>query len=173
MSAEPEAAPAGLRTVWCGTLGAEDTGRRVTACGWVSARRDHGEHLVFVDLRDRTGLVQCVIDGGPTLRAEYVLAVEGTVRRRPPGTENPALPTGEVELVDCRVRVLSEAEPPPFPLSERTDAARPDAARPDAARPAAERPDGDRPEVDESVRLRYRYLDLRRPKMQANLRLRA
>lgn len=164
MSADGEApAPAGLRTAWCGELRAGDADRRVTVCGWVSARRDHGEHLVFVDLRDRTGLVQCVIDGGPTLRSEYVVAVEGTVRRRPPGTENPALPSGEVELAGCRVEILSEAEPPPFPLSERADAARPD----------AERSDGERPEVDESVRLRYRYLDLRRAKMQANLRLRA
>jgi aspartyl-tRNA synthetase len=147
-----------LRTAWAGALRAADAGRRVTVCGWVAARRDHGEHLVFVDVRDRTGLVQCVIDGGPTLRVEYVVAVEGTVRRRPAGTENPTLPSGEVELADCRVEVLAEAEPPPFPLSERADTAGPEM---------------DRPEVDESVRLRYRYLDLRRSRMQANLRLRA
>jgi aspartyl-tRNA synthetase len=141
-------APAGLRSAWCGALRPDDAGQVVRVCGWVAARRDHGEHLVFVDLRDRTGVVQCVIDHAPALRLEYVVVVEGTVRRRPAGTENPALPSGEVELADCRVEVLGEAEPPPFPLSERA-------------------------EPDESLRLRYRYLDLRRARMQANLRLRA
>jgi aspartyl-tRNA synthetase len=137
-----------LRTDLCGRLGLADVGRAVRLCGWVARRREHGEHLAFVDLRDHSGLVQCVVDGSVDVRSEYVLAVEGTVRRRPEGTANDRLATGQVELGDCRVEVLSAAEPPPFPVDDRTDA-------------------------DEPVRLRYRYVDLRRPRMQANLRLRA
>jgi len=137
-----------LRTHWCGELRAEHAGARVSLCGWVAGRREHGEHLAFVDLRDHTGVVQCVVDGASDLRAEYVVRVSGTVRERPEGTANPNLATGDVEVGDCDVEVLSTAEPPPFPLSDRVDA-------------------------DEVLRLRYRYLDLRRPAMQRNLRLRA
>jgi len=137
----------GMRTHLCGELRAEHAGTRVTLCGWVGKRREHGEHLSFVDLRDYSGIVQCVVDGSVDVRSEWVLRVEGTVRRRPEGTDNPELPTGEVEMADCSVEVLSEAEPPPFPVDDRA-------------------------EVDESVRLRYRYVDLRRPRMQHNLRLR-
>ena len=137
-----------LRSDYCGTLTEADEGRLVTVCGWVASRREHGEHLAFVDLRDHTGLVQCVVDHAHDLRAEYVLRVTGAVRRRPAGTANPNLPTGEVELGDCEVEVLSTAEPPPFPVTDRTDA-------------------------DETVRLRHRYVDLRRDRMQRNLRLRA
>ena len=137
-----------MRTDYCGAPRAADAGRRVTLCGWVASRREHGEHLAFVDLRDHTGLVQCVVDGAHDLRSEYVLRVEGTVRLRPEGTENPDLPTGEVEVGDCTVEVLSAAEPPPFPVTDRIEA-------------------------DETVRLRHRYVDLRRPRMQHNLRVRA
>jgi aspartyl-tRNA synthetase len=136
------------RTDLCGTLRAKDVGRTVTLCGWVARRREHGEHLAFVDLRDYSGLVQCVVDGAHDLRAEYVVQVTGTVRARPEGTANPDLATGDVEVGDCAVEVLNTAEPPPFPVTDRTDA-------------------------DENVRLRFRYVDLRRPRMQHNLRVRA
>ncbi len=111
-------------------------------------RREHGEHLAFVDLRDHSGVTQCVVGGSVEARSEWVLQVEGTVRRRPAGNENPELPTGDVELADCNVEVLARAEPPPFAVDDRV-------------------------ESDESVRLRYRYVDLRRPRMQGNLRLRS
>jgi aspartyl-tRNA synthetase len=137
-----------LRTDYCGELGSGDVGRQVSVCGWVASRREHSEHLAFVDLRDHTGVVQCVVDHAHDLRSEYVLRITGTVRPRPDGTVNPNLPTGEIELHDCDVEVLSTAEPPPFPVTDRTDA-------------------------DETVRLKYRYVDLRRPRMQRNLRLRA
>jgi aspartyl-tRNA synthetase len=137
-----------MRTGLCGQVGVDDVDRRVRLCGWVARRREHGEHLAFIDLRDHTGLVQCVVDGAVDVRNEYVVAVEGVVRRRPEGTVNEKLATGEVELHDCTVTVLADAETPPVSVEDRVD-------------------------VDENVRLRYRYLDLRRPKMQANLRLRA
>ena len=137
-----------MRTDLCGRLGAGDAGRTVTVCGWVDRRREHSEHLAFVDLRDHSGVVQCVVDGARDLRSEYVVRITGAVRLRPEGTANPALATGEVELHDCEVELLSRAEPPPFPLDERT-------------------------EVDETLRLRHRYVDLRKPRMQRNLRARA
>ncbi|NLV55199.1 MAG: aspartate--tRNA ligase [Acidimicrobiales bacterium] len=140
---------AGLRTHYCGEVRASDIGREVSVCGWVGRRREHGEHLAFLDVRDHTGIVQCVVDGSVDARSEYVVRVTGTVAGRPEGTVNPKLPTGEVEVQDATVEVLSVAEPPPFPIDERAD------------------------EVDEQVRLRYRYLDLRRARMQRNLRLRA
>jgi aspartyl-tRNA synthetase len=136
-----------MRTHLCGELRAEHVEARVALCGWVGRRREHGEHLSFLDLRDHTGTVQCVVDGSVDVRSEWVVRVEGTVRLRPEGTVNLELATGEVELTDCHVEVLSEAEPPPFPVDDRA-------------------------EVDESVRLRYRFVDLRRPGMQRNLRLR-
>ncbi|HKA04185.1 MAG TPA: aspartate--tRNA ligase [Acidimicrobiales bacterium] len=138
-----------MRTDYCGTLRASDAGRQVALCGWVARRREHGEHLAFIDLRDHTGLVQCVVPGAHDLRSEYVVQVIGTVRLRPEGTVNPNLATGEVEIGDCTVEVLSAAEPPPFPIDARAD------------------------DVDENVRLRYRYLDVRRDRMQRNLRIRA
>lgn len=137
-----------MRTDYCGELRSEHIGRRVAVCGWVDRRREHGEHLAFIDLRDHTGIVQCVVDERHDLRSEYVVRITGVVRARPDGTVNPSLPTGEVEIGDCEVEVLSAAEPPPFPLHERT-------------------------EVDETLRLRHRYVDLRRSKMQRNLRTRA
>ncbi|HWC68348.1 MAG TPA: aspartate--tRNA ligase [Acidimicrobiales bacterium] len=138
-----------LRTHLCGDLRAAHAGETVSVCGWVARRREHGEHLAFVDVRDHTGIVQCVVDGATDVRSEYVVRVTGTVRVRPEGTVNPHLPTGEVEIGDCTVEVLSVAEPPAFPIDARADT------------------------VDETVRLRYRYLDLRRERMQRNLRIRA
>jgi aspartyl-tRNA synthetase len=137
-----------MRTDMCGTLRAEDADRVVALCGWVDRRREHGEHLAFIDLRDHTGVVQCVVDGAHELRAEFVVRITGTVRMRPDNTENKELPTGAVELGDCQVEVLNQAEPPPFPLTDRTD-------------------------TDETIRLRHRYVDLRRGRLQRNLRTRA
>ena len=137
-----------MRDLLCGELRSRHIGQVVRVCGWVARRREHGEHLAFVDLRDHTGIIQCVVDGSTDVRSEYVVQITGTVRPRPEGTLNDALDTGEVEIGDCRVEILSVAEPPPFGLEDRS-------------------------EVDEQIRLRYRYLDLRRPRMQRNLRLRA
>jgi aspartyl-tRNA synthetase len=138
----------GLRTHWCGELRPEHTGETVSLCGWVARRREHGEHLAFLDLRDREGVVQCVIDGSVDVRNEWVVRVTGVVRARPEGTANPDLATGEIELGDCRVEVLNQSETPPFPVAERV-------------------------EVDETIRLRHRYVDLRRDRLQRNLRARA
>src|SRR5213079_3096946 len=143
------------RTDGCGVLRPADTGREVTVCGWVHARRDHGG-VLFLDLRDRTGLVQVVCNPAESpeaharagdVRLEFVIAVRGTVRPRPGETVNPDLPTGAVEVVASALHVLNTARPTPFPID-------------DAA------------EVTESTRLRYRYLDLRRPAVQRNLVLR-
>ena len=140
--------PVSLRTDHCGTLRASDIGREVAVCGWVARRREHGEHLAFIDLRDHTGLVQCVVDGAADLRSEYVVRITGTVRQRPDGTTNENMPTGEIEIGDCNVEILNIAEPPPFQLNDRV-------------------------EVDEMVRLAHRYVDLRTERMQRNLRIRA
>jgi aspartyl-tRNA synthetase len=137
-----------MRTSLCGRVGVGEVDQRVALCGWVARRREHGEHLAFIDLRDHTGLVQCVVDGAVDVRNEYVVRVEGTVRRRPEGTVNEKLSTGQIELHDCQIEVLAAAETPPVPVEDRVEA-------------------------DEALRLRYRYLDLRRTRMQANLRLRA
>src|SRR5690348_5971884 len=104
-----------MRTRWCGELRAADIGQQVALCGWVARRREHGEHLAVVDLRDRTGVVQCVVDGASDLRSEYVVRITGTVRARPEGTTNDHLATGEVEVGDCTVEIQNVAEPPPFP----------------------------------------------------------
>ena len=137
---------AGMRTRYCGELSAADTGAEVVVCGWVDRRRTHGEHLAFLDVRDHTGIVQCVIDERIDARSEFVVRISGTVRDRPEGTTNPALATGEVEIGDCTVEILQRSEPMPIPLHD---------------------------DVDENLRLRYRYLDLRRERMQHNLRIRA
>ncbi|MGI8809533.1 MAG: aspartate--tRNA ligase [Acidimicrobiales bacterium] len=137
-----------MRTHMCGELRSEHVGGAVSVCGWVASRREHGQNLAFVDVRDHTGIVQCVVDGAHDLRSEFVVRVTGTVRTRPEGTANPNLPTGDVEVGDCTVEILSQAEPPPFPVADRVDA-------------------------EENLRLRHRYVDLRRPAMQRNLRLRA
>ncbi len=138
-----------MRTLRCGELRTEHVGQTVTVCGWVNKRREHGEHLAFVDLRDHSGVVQCVVDNTVDVRSEYVLAITGTVRIRPEGTANPELATGEVEIHEATVEILSAAEPPVFPMDERAD------------------------DVDEMVRLKHRYLDLRRSRMQRNLRVRS
>lgn len=143
------------RTHYCGAVRATDAGRTVRLVGWVQRRRDHGG-LIFVDLRDREGIVQVVF--GPEvgaaahevarrLRAEYVVAVGGEVVRRPAGTENAALPTGQVEVRATTAEILNEARTPVFPIEEDSS-------------------------VAEDLRLTYRYLDLRRPPLQRNLRLR-
>ena len=137
-----------MRTDRCGDLRLTDEGRSVSLCGWVSRRREHGEHLAFIDLRDRSGIVQVVVDGAQDLRAEYVLQIKGEVRQRPDETTNTSIKTGEIEVQAQEVIVLSEAEPPPFPLDERT-------------------------EIDEVLRLRHRYVDLRRERMQKNLTIRS
>jgi len=142
------------RSDHCGALRAEDAGRAVTLMGWVARRRDLGG-LIFIDLRDRSGIVQVVVSPeapqahaiAAELRSEYVVAVRGTVQRRPAELVNAALATGEVEVVAGEVAILNPAKTPPFYIVPNVDA-------------------------DETLRLRYRYLDLRRPDMQANLILR-
>jgi aspartyl-tRNA synthetase len=138
-----------LRTHLCGDMRTLNIGQVVTLCGWVGRRREHGEHLAFLDLRDFSGIVQCVVDNTVDVRTEWVIRVTGKVQARPSGTVNANIPTGEVELAECKVEVLNSAEPPPFPIDQRGD------------------------DVDENVRLKFRYLDIRRERMQKNLRLRA
>ncbi len=144
-----------MRTHACGELRADDAGARVALCGWVAHRRDHGG-VTFIDLRDRLGIVQLVFhpEAAPEahaaaqdLRGESVIRATGVVRARPEGTVNPALPTGEIEVAVEGLEVLSEADTPPFPIEDRIDA-------------------------DELLRLKYRYLDLRRPEMTERLRVR-
>jgi aspartyl-tRNA synthetase len=137
-----------LRDLLCGSVNTTKIGQSITVCGWVAKRREHGEHLAFLDIRDRSGILQAVVDGSVDVRSEYVVRVTGTVTPRPEGTVNDRLATGEVELTDCTVEILAAAEPPPFQLDDRID-------------------------IDEQVRLRHRFLDLRRDTMQRNLRLRA
>jgi len=142
------------RSDYCGTLSIADVGRRVTVMGWVHRRRDHGG-LRFFDLRDVSGLVQIVVDPEHPeafrvvgeVRPEYVVAVSGVVRARPGGMENPDLATGAVEIVPDELDILARSDTPPFMTQDQEPA-------------------------DELTRLRYRYLDLRRPRLQANLRLR-
>ena len=145
----PRVRQTAMRTHRCGDLRLADAGETVTVCGWVAHRRQHGQSLQFLDLRDYSGVLQCVVDGTVDVRPEYVLKITGIVTERPEGTVNLQLATGEVELRDCKVEVLSVAKPPPFPLDDRAD------------------------NVDESTRLAYRYLDLRRERMQRNLRVRS
>jgi aspartyl-tRNA synthetase len=114
----------------------------------VARRREHGDQLAFVDVRDHTGIIQCVVAGAHDVRSEYVVRVTGTARVRPEGTTNTDLATGEVEIGDCTVEVLNTAEPPPFPVTDRVDAS-------------------------EDVRMQYRFVDLRRERMQRNLRIRS
>ncbi len=141
-----------IRTHDAGALRAADADTLVTLAGWVARRRDHGG-VAFIDLRDASGLVQVVIRDETVahgLRAEYCMRVAGEVQRRPAGNENPNLPTGDVEVVAAEVTVLSEAAPLPFPIADYHAGT-----------------------VNEEVRLKYRYLDLRRPEMANNLRLRS
>jgi aspartyl-tRNA synthetase len=148
--------PGPLRTAGAGTLRAEHAGEEVRLAGWVKARRDHGG-VMFIDLRDASGVVQVVVDPaaapeaaavGRDLRDEYCIALVGKVRTRPAGITNPDLPTGEIEVAAAELRVLSPSDPLPFQIDDRA-------------------------EIDELRRLAYRYLDLRRPRMAANLRARS
>ena len=146
------AAEAPMRDAYAGDLTIEDVGRTVRLAGWVARRRDHGG-ILFVDLRDARGVLQVVLDpdhlpGSHDLRMEYCIAVEGEVQARLEGTENPEMPTGAVELAATALRVLSTADPLPFMLDDRID-------------------------TDELIRLQYRYLDFRRPKMAAALKARS
>ena len=145
------------RTDMCGTLRAEDAGKKVVVMGFAAKRRDFG-NLIFVDLRDRTGIVQLVfdaetvgkegIDKAGSIRSEYVLAVEGKVRLRSEDTINDKIPTGRIEILASELRILSDAETPPFAIEDETN-------------------------VNEAIRLKYRYLDLRRGQLQRNLMVRA
>ena len=143
-----------MRTHFCGLVTEAELDSEVTLCGWVNRRRDHGG-VIFIDLRDHEGLVQVVFDPdrpeifrtAEQVRSEYVLRVTGKVRRRPEGTANPELRTGAIEVLGTELEVLNASRTPPFPLDDD--------------------------DVGEETRLRYRYVDLRRPVMQERLRLRA
>lgn len=143
-----------MRTHYCGQLNASHLDQDISICGWVHRRRDHGG-VIFIDLRDREGLVQVVFDPdapesfqvAERVRNEYVLQIRGKVRRRPDGTENKNMPTGEIEILGKQVEILNSAETPPFQIDED--------------------------DISEELRLRYRYIDLRRPPMQQRMMLRA
>jgi len=144
-----------LRTHSCGELKKQHVGSKVTLSGWVNRRRDHGG-LIFIDLRDREGVVQTVFNPETSssglsvaeeMRSEYVVKLSGEVALRPPGTENPKLPTGDIEVIVHEAAILNSSMTPPFYINEEV-------------------------EVDEALRLKYRYLDLRRPRMKENLLLR-
>ena len=143
------------RTHTCGELRTSDIGTKVTLNGWVDTRRDLGG-LIFIDLRDRFGITQIVFEPGYNLEAhsaagnlrnEFVISIEGKVRQRPEGTENPALETGQVDVMVNKLVILNEAKTPPFPIKDDV-------------------------ETSEDTRLKYRYLDLRRPSMQKNILMR-
>jgi len=143
-----------MRTHYCGELNQQHIDQQITVCGWVNRRRDHGG-VIFVDLRDKKGLLQVVFDPddaamfaqAETLRNEFVLRVDGKLRIRPEGTSNPEMATGEVELLAHRLEILNASETPPFQLDED--------------------------DVHDDNRLKYRYIDLRKPEMQYRMQLRA
>ena len=144
-----------LKSHSCGELSKKDVGAEVTLAGWVDRRRDHGR-LIFIDLRDREGIVQVVFNPETSaschkvaseMRSEYVIRVSGEVALRPPGTENPKLPTGDIEVIARNTDILNPSKTPPFYINEEI-------------------------EVEENLRLKYRYLDLRRARMRKNLLLR-
>ena len=144
-----------LKTHTCGELRAEHEGQEVTLAGWAHRRRDHGG-LIFIDLRDREGITQVVFNPEASaeahavankVRTEYVLQLMGTVRRRPEGLDNPNMATGEIEVLATQAQILNPAETPPFYINKEE-------------------------EIDEALRLKYRYLDLRRQRMQKNIILR-
>ncbi len=143
-----------MRTHKCGEINKQQIGKKVTLCGWVHRRRDHGG-VIFIDLRDREGLVQIVFNPdnqetfavAESVRSEYVLKVEGIVTERMEGTVNPNMKTGEIEIIASAIELLNKSETPPFPLESEI-------------------------EVNEETRLRYRYIDLRRTEMQQKMRLR-
>src|SRR5438552_8329621 len=146
-----------MTRVYAGTLRKPDVGKKLTLMGWVQKRRDFGE-LIFIDVRDRSGIVQVIVDRergadestvatAKELRSEYVIRVDGEVFERAEAQKNPKLPTGDVEVVATHVEIFNQSDTPPFPIEDRTDAA-------------------------EELRLKYRYLDLRRPSLASNLTLR-
>lgn len=144
-----------LKSHYCGELRKEHAGKKVSLAGWVDRRRDHGE-LIFLDLRDRSGVTQIVFNPlvskqchqtAEQVRNEYVLRVVGEVALRPKGTENPKLPSGDIEVIVREAEILNTSKTPPFYINEES-------------------------EVDETVRLKYRYLDLRRTRMLNNIILR-
>ena len=144
-----------LRTHTCGELTINDLGKEVTLCGWVSARRDHGK-LIFIDIRDRTGITQAVFipkespqsyELAGCLRSEFVIKLKGKVNPRPKGTINPKIPTGEIEILSQELEILNPSANLPFEISGNLEAG-------------------------EEIRLKYRYLDLRRPEMLSNILLR-
>ena len=143
-----------MRTHFCGQVTEALVGEHVAVCGWVHRRRDHGG-VIFIDLRDREGLLQVVFDpdtadafaSAEQIRSEYVLRVEGRVRPRPEGTVNPDLPTGQVEVLGHTLEVLNPSDTPPIQLDDE--------------------------DVSEETRLRYRYIDLRRPVMLERIRNRS
>ena len=143
------------RTHSCGALRRENINHEVVLKGWVQKRRDHGG-VIFIDLRDREGITQVIFNPvldqeshlkAKELRSEYVMAVRGTVSQRPEGTKNPNLPTGEIEVMAMELDILNEAKTPPFMVEDDIN-------------------------VAEDVRLKYRYLDLRRPSIQSKIILR-
>jgi aspartyl-tRNA synthetase len=140
------------RTKYCGHVSEEDIGKELVLCGWVHRVRNHGG-VVFIDLRDREGIVQVVVEEksqprtyqvADSLKSEYVVALKGTVRKRPPGTENPKLKTGNYEVVAQEIQILNASDQIPFPVDEETP-------------------------ISEELKLRYRYLDLRRESMKENI----
>ena len=144
-----------MRSHLCGTVDKEAIDWEVSLCGWVNKRRDHGK-LIFIDLRDFSGLVQLVFDpafstqayeAGKNIRNEYVIHAVGKVRRRQDDAINESIPTGEIEVVISLLEILAVSKTPPFMLEHRD-------------------------KVDENTRLKYRYIDLRTEKMQSNIRLR-
>lgn len=144
-----------MRSHYCGHLNESHVGQTVTLCGWVHRRRDHGG-VIFIDLRDREGLAQVVVDPdreeafplAESVRSEFVLRITGRVRNRPEGTENPNLSSGQVEVLVDELEILNHAETPPFVIEDGSN-------------------------VNEDVRLRYRYIDLRRPEMLNRIRFRS
>ena len=143
-----------MRSHYCGDINASHLDETVELCGWVNRRRDHGG-VIFIDLRDRNGLVQVVYDPdlpeifsiAEEVRNEFVIRIKGRVRRRPEGTENTDLPTGEIEILGKELEILNRADTPPFQLDDE--------------------------DTHEELRLRHRYIDLRRPVMQERIKLRA
>src|SRR5438552_15104291 len=145
-----------LKSIMCGAVRKEQVGQSVTLAGWVNRQRDHGG-IIFIDLRDRDGMVQVVFNEqeqkdaftvAARCRSEFVVQLQGVVRARPPELVNPNIATGEVEVAACSITILNESKPLPVPVS------------------------AEQPPADENLRLKYRYLDLRHPRMQPNLILR-
>lgn len=144
-----------MRSHYCGDLRKEHIGEEVTLMGWVHRRRDHGG-VIFLDVRDREGIAQVVFDPdreesfklADSVRSEYVIELVGKVRARPEGTDNPEMPTGAIEVLGYELKILNRSETPPFQLDEHQ-------------------------QVGEDVRLRNRFIDLRRPEIQKKLRFRS